>query len=175
MVLGRKNRCKTIQKHFTEYDISSLYVRYNFHYAVSCTRFPAVRYCTNMGQMLFLTCFRLVFCALGSFRYGGFIIDLYRFVSILCRFCIDFSSIFVVGFRGQMQAVISTTRTSSRPRRGPGWSWLVVARKQQLSSSRLQRFAEREARPWICSATVQYGTALVLVGYFWFLGNRKRT
>ena len=96
---GGKNRCKTIQKHFTEYDISSVCVRFNFHYAVSCTRFPAVRYCTNMGQMLFLTCFQLVFCALGSFRYGGFIIDLYRF-------CIDFSSIFVVGFRGQMQAVI---------------------------------------------------------------------
>ena len=81
---------KTTQKHFTEYDISSLYVRYNFHYAVSCTRFPAVRYCTNMGQMLFLTYFRPVFCALSSFRYGCFIIDLYRFVSILYRFFIDF-------------------------------------------------------------------------------------
>ena len=34
----------------TECHISSLCVRYNFHYAVSCTRFPAVRYCTNMGQ-----------------------------------------------------------------------------------------------------------------------------
>ena len=97
---------KRYKNTFTEYDISSLYVRCNFHYAVSCTRFPAVRYCTNMGQMLFLTCFRLVFSFFAHLvRFGTVVlssicIDLYRF-------CIDFVSIFVVGFRGQMQAVIT--------------------------------------------------------------------
>ena len=46
-----------MQKHFTKRDISSLYVRLKFHFAVSCTRFPVVRFYTNMGQMLFLICF----------------------------------------------------------------------------------------------------------------------
>ena len=80
VVLGRKNRCKTMQKRFTERDSISLHVRGNFHYAFSCTRLSAVHYCTNMGQPVF----DLFFAHL--VRFG---------TVVLLSICIDFVSIFI--------------------------------------------------------------------------------
>ena len=96
---------------------SSSYVQYKFHYAFSCTRFSAVRFCTNMGQVsgavfdLFSTCFlrtgsdwvRFGTVVLSKF-YHGFASICVDFQSIYHRFSIDCCGNSV---RGQMQAVIT--------------------------------------------------------------------
>ena len=71
----------------------------HYEYAFSCTRFSAVRFYTNMGQVLFSTCFRqfstcflrtrFVSVPVGTVVLSWICIDLHRF-------SIDLSSISVV-------------------------------------------------------------------------------